>query len=114
MGEIQLPDYKARRFDCVAEFVLRWDDGHTARNLYTFSRPKHMRLGQPNIELRQTAADLLTVTTDVFAKGIYLFHPDMKVIFEDNYFDLLPGESRAIKATAPVQVGDIQAITYHH
>ena len=54
LGEIALEEYRARRFDCVAEFTLRWDDGGSARSAYTFSRPKHMRLPRPNLELTQT------------------------------------------------------------
>lgn len=53
LGDVVLPDYKARRFDCVAEFALRWEDGTTARNVYTFSRPKHMKLPAPKIVLTQ-------------------------------------------------------------
>ncbi len=114
LGRLQLPDYKARRFDCLAVFTLRWDDGTAVRNAYTFSRPKHMKLAAPKVTLTQVGPDTFKVKTDIFAKGVYLFHPDMKVIFDDNYFDLLPGEERTIKATAPARVADIQVMTYHH
>ena len=96
LGEIELADYAARRFDCLAVFVLRLDDGTVARNVYTFSRPKHMRLPAPHIDVHQATANKVTVRCDVFAKGVYLFHPDTSVIFGDNYFDLLPGEERTI------------------
>ena len=62
----------------------------------------------------QTAADALTIRARGFAKGVYLFHPDPRLVFEDNYFDLLPGEARRVTATAPFEVGAVRAISYFH
>ena len=81
---------RARRFDCVAEFTLRWEDGVTARNV-TYSRPKHMRLARPTLEVMQIGADRLAIRTDRFAKGISSTRRG--VVFSDNYFDLMPGEA---------------------
>lgn len=114
LGEVALPEYRARRFDCVAEFTLRWDDGVTARNVYTYSRPKHMRLPRPTVEVTQRGPDTLTLRTDRFAKGVYLFHPEMDVVFSDNYFDLMPGEERVVRMTRPVSASDVKVYTYHH
>ncbi|MDI7276807.1 MAG: hypothetical protein QME94_12585 [Anaerolineae bacterium] len=114
LGVIPLPEYKARRFDCLAEFTLIWDDGTTARNLYTFSRPKHMRLPEPQIQALQAGPDTLKLRSDLFAKGVYLYHPDLRVIFDDNYFDLLPGEVKVVRASKPVRIGEVKAIAYHH
>ena len=114
LGVIALPEYRARRFDCVAEFTLLWDDGTTARNVYTYSRPKHMRLPEPRIQALQTGADSFKLRSDVFAKGVYLYHPDVQVTFDDNYFDLLPGEVKVVRASRPVQIADVRAIAYHH
>ncbi len=114
LGRVQLADYRARRFDCLAEFTLRWDDGSTVRNVYTFSRPKHMRLPAPKVTLAQAGPDALKVKADIFAKGVYLFHPDLKVVFDDNYFDLLPGEERLVRASKGVEAGEVEVIAYHH
>jgi beta-mannosidase len=112
LGEIQLAEYAARRFDCLASFRLRLSDGTVARNVYTFSRPKHMRLPAPHIEVRQSAADSVTVRSDVFVKGVYLFHADKSAIFADNYFDLLPGEEKIVGVSQPVAAADVQAMYY--
>ncbi len=114
LGPVRLAEYAARRFDCVAEFTLRWDDGGGARNVYTLSRPKHMHLPEPHIALRQVDSDTLVVSSDLFAKGVYLFHPDAAIVFDDNYFDLLPGEERVVHATGRVDVGQVRAMAYHH
>ncbi|HOJ23298.1 MAG TPA: hypothetical protein PLY56_17365, partial [Armatimonadota bacterium] len=114
LGEVVLPDYRHTRFDCVAEVTLRWEDGRTARNLYTFSRPKHMRLPRPDIALEQAAPDRLRVRTDLFAKGGYLFHRDPGVIFGDNYFDLLPGEEREVSLSRAAAAEEGQVLGYHH
>lgn len=114
LGEIALPDYKNRRFDCVVEWTLRWEDGVTTRNLYTFSRPKHMKLPRPQILLEQQDPNTIRVKTDYFAKGVYLFHPDPNVVFEDNYFDLMPGEEREVRSSQPLLLRDLQVYCYHH
>jgi len=113
LGEIELPKYRKRRFNCIAEFVLQWDDGNTARNLYTFSRPKHMNLPKPKIELIQKNSKTIIVKTDKFAKGIYFFHPDLEIIFDDNYFDLLPNKEKIVTANKEVDIKDIKPWAYY-
>lgn len=114
LGPVRLADYAERRFDCLAVVRLRLDDGTDVRNVYTFSRPKHMRLPTARIETVQAAANSLCVRSDVFAKGVYLFHPDKNVIFDDNYFDLLPGEQRTIAAGAPFDAAALQVFYYRN
>jgi len=114
LGQVQLPDYAARRFDSIVELTLRWDDGRTARNVYTYSRPKHMRLPAPDLQLTKEGPDTLKVRATVFAKGVYLYHPDVRVVFADNYLDLLPGEERMVKASQALNLAGVRAICYHH
>ncbi len=114
LGEVALPEYKDHCADFVVEFTLRWEDGATARNLYTYSRPKHMRLPRPDVQVSQEAPDILRVRTDLFAKGVYLFHPEMAVVFDDNYFDLLPGEERVVRPSRPAAASEVTVYTYHH
>lgn len=38
----------------------------------------------------------VTVETDVLAKNLTLYYDGVAGIFSDNYFDLLPGESRTV------------------
>ena len=112
LGRITLPDYKNRRFNCFVEFILRWNDGTTARNIYTYSRPKHMNLPNPNLTLIQKSKNEISVKTKFFAKGVYLYHPNMNVIFDDNYFDMLPGEEKIVRTSVPVNVDDIKVWSY--
>ena len=114
LGQVQLADYASRRFDCLTVLSLRLDDGTTARNIYTFSRPKHMQLPAPTISITSAGPNSLAVHSDIFAKGVYLFHPDKSVIFDDNYVDILPGESVTVHATQPVTPASVRAISYHH
>ncbi len=114
LGVIRLPEYKSRRFDCVAEFTLQWGDGTKARNVYTFSRPKHMNLPKPRLQVAPETETSFSIRTDVFAKGVYLLHPDINMVFDDNYFDLMPGEERTIRASAPIKLTDLKVVSYHH
>jgi len=116
-GEIEIPGYEQRRLDSIAEFRLVWDDGRSTRNSYTLSRPKHMHLPHPKLDLRRAGDTTLTVGSDIFAKGVYLFHPDPRVVFDDNCFDLMPGEERRLGVSGTVSVDEIRTFTYnriHH
>lgn len=114
LGDLTLPDYRKNRFDCVAEFVLKWNGKEAARNLYTFTRPKYMKIRKPRLSLVQDGAQGLTVRAESFVKSLYLFHPDKKVVFGDNYFDMLPGEKRTVKASTPFSVKQVRPMAYFH
>ena len=50
----------------------------------------------------------LTITTDNYARGIFLtLEGDDNHHFSDNYFDLLPGESRTITVTTTLPKAEI-------
>ena len=39
----------------------------------------------------------ITLTSDNFARGVFMSIDGIRNFFEDNYFDILPGESRMVK-----------------
>ena len=41
----------------------------------------------------------LALKTDALAKNLYLRFDDADAVFSDNYFDLLPGETRIVEIT---------------
>lgn len=68
--------------------------------LHYFVRPKALRLIQPAIQINKgDDAYTLEISTDVLAKNVYLIGNQN---FSDNFFDLLPGEKRIIKAGKPI------------
>ena len=104
-----------RRFDCLAVIDLRLDDGsYGAQCLHFLATQAHAAAGAQYRHQRDKAPTALTVRSDIFAKSVYLFHPDKAVIFDDNYFDLLPGETVTVRATKPLTPAGVTAVSYHH
>jgi len=92
-----------------------------SRNLLSFVKTKELELPLPELRLEVGGGDAVsalgpvlavTVTAPVFARNVYLTVGDPTAAnaidgrFEDNFFDLLPGETRTVlfhpdKATKP-------------
>lgn len=65
------------------------------------AEPKDMVLPDPGLDLSVSETDdsvALTVHATTFARGIelYLRGSEARVVFDDNFFDLAPGESRTV------------------
>ena len=50
----------------------------------------------------------VTVSTDNFARAVYLSIEDIDNFFEENYFDLLPGTSRTVKVKTNLSVDEFK------
>ncbi|WP_143304860.1 beta-mannosidase [Chitinophaga vietnamensis] len=79
------------------------DNKETDRKLFYFAHAKEMQLAQPRLVLNVNAVDAstveVTISTDKFARNVCL-SLDKTLSgehFEDNYFDLLPGEKRTVR-----------------
>ena len=73
-----------------------------ADNLYYFEKPKDLKLEKPNIKtelVQKGGKTFLKVNTNKLVKDLYLNFPNEKVFFSDNYFDLLPNETKWIELT---------------
>jgi len=78
-----------------------------ARNEFYFKEPKDLALEKPVIKLKTSrTADGYSVElkSDRLVKSTYLFVPDG--FFTDNYFDLLPGETKRIELKIPKLLND--------
>lgn len=64
-----------------------------------FVKPKELQLEQPTIEVKIVGETLIEVKTNTFAKNVYL-QSDGR-LFNDNYFDLIPGIPKIIKTDRP-------------
>jgi hypothetical protein len=114
LGKIELPGYAQRRFEGYLLLNLQWDDNTGAESIYTLSRPKHMRLGSPQIRVVNEDEKTLLVEADTFAKGVYLYHPHLPAVFSDNYFDIIPSRQKRISVTVPVNASDVKVFAYHN
>jgi beta-mannosidase len=69
-------------------------DKETVSTIHLLKKPKDLALSKPGIRCRITARGTLEVSTDLFAGSIYLSYPN--TVFDDNYFDLLPGDKKVV------------------
>lgn len=73
-----------------------------AKNLFYLVSPKLLILGKPEIFTElviKSGKQYLKVTTDKLVKNLYINFKSKKVFIEDNYFDLLPNETRLLELT---------------
>ncbi|CAL1516518.1 glycosyl hydrolase 2 galactose-binding domain-containing protein [Chitinophaga sp. MM2321] len=84
---------------------LRIDSKDMERNIFYFTAAKDMRLETPQIQVtfgkqqQQGEYVYVTIRSDKLARNVYLNLEDAapEERFEENYFDLLPGENKTIR-----------------
>ncbi len=90
----EIPKTDFEKFDLKkAVLKVQWND---VKSNYFFAKPKELQLQKPDIQIRETEALTIEVSTDVLAKDVFL-SSENEAFFEENYFDLLPNEKRIIK-----------------
>ncbi|MCG8578583.1 MAG: glycoside hydrolase family 2 protein [Bacteroidales bacterium] len=104
LGEYQLSNV-------VLEIAMSKGKQLLDNELFYFAPEKKLKLQQPGVKAtieQQGNAFVLTFNANALAKNIYLVYADVDGHFSDNYFDLLPGETKRITFT-PNQVisGDL-------
>jgi beta-mannosidase len=70
-----------------------------ARKVYFFTQPKNLTLQKPAIQSKITQKGdviFIELRTNTLAKDVFLNFEGDEGFFEDNYFDLLPGETKTI------------------
>ncbi|WP_260607341.1 beta-mannosidase [Chitinophaga polysaccharea] len=95
---------------------LRIDNKDMERNIFYFAPAKEMNLEAPHLDIvtSKVAKDkgivYIRLKTDKLARNVYLSLDNAAVTdhFEENYFDLLPGETRTIR----LQTGQLPEIVH--
>ena len=85
--------------DILLEVKLLNGDEEIYSTTTYFDLIKDMKLPIPTIQNKIDKVEdgyLITISTDVLSKNLYLSFEDYEGWFSDNYFDLLPGETREI------------------
>ncbi|WP_137906055.1 beta-mannosidase [Chryseobacterium sp. 2VB] len=75
--------------------------------LFFFSKPKDLKLLQPDIKIRKILPTEIEISTDTLAKDIYLIGDTH---FSDNFFDLLPGTSKKITLSKPLENIEVMSL----
>lgn len=81
-----------------AVIVIRSKRNKTEENFYYFRDQKDLRFGESELTVSiDQARNEVTISTNVFARMVTIEMEMEQLVIEDNFFDLLPNESRTIK-----------------
>ena len=97
--------------DVIIYVSFETADGHTYYNIGYPVRQKDMHLRHADIKhtLKKCAGGYeIELTTDVFARAVYLKTKGTDDFFTDNYFDLLPGEKRCIRLRTSKSMEEVE------
>jgi beta-mannosidase len=89
--------------------------GPTSRNLLFFKKTKDLQLPKPDVKLAVTAGANGTLAVSVgarqLARNVFLASGAVDGFFDDNYFDVLPGETVTVsfRPRAPTTPAALQA-----
>ena len=72
--------------------------------LFFFNKPKELKLSKPEIKIRKVSPTEIEISTDVLAKDVYLIGD---AHFSNNFFDLLPGTSKRIILSKPLEKTEV-------
>ncbi|WP_422360627.1 beta-mannosidase [Reichenbachiella sp.] len=87
----------------VLKATFRQGNEVLSSTLYYFDSPKNLRLERPEITFQMVEKDAqlqVTLNTNTLVKNLYISLDGLEGSFSDNFFDLLPGESKMV--TIPV------------
>lgn len=82
-----------------------------ASNSFSFKEPKDLELEKPNIKItaaKNSTGYKLQLSTNKYAKDVYLNLNNTEGFFTDNYFDLMPGEVKIIELKTAKEINDIE------
>jgi len=116
----RLPKMLFEKHLTTTMLTLHFDDqqGNSARKIHYFVPPKLLKLpdNQPHITIEAKAANYeITITGNgTLVKNLYLYtDPDIAGVFSDNFFDILPHESKKLTftpATAEISAFEVKAV----
>jgi len=92
----KLTDYSEGTYGLL---TLKSEGKVIARKIHFFTQPKNLALQKPDIQkkiVKESGQWIISLKTDKLAKDVYLNFEGDEGFFEDNYFDLLPGETKTV------------------
>ena len=82
-----------------------------SKNLFYFAKPKNLKLKKPLITFRHMKTEKgyrFEFTTDRLAKNLFLSFENHNGFFTDNYFDLIPGETKVVDFITDEKISNIR------
>lgn len=99
-----------KKEDLFINAVFKTEDNLYSNN-YVLLKQKEMNYPKPTITSSISPVDggfEVTLSSDKFARGVFMSIDGIDNFFEDNYFDLLPNISKKIKVRSDLSLNDFQ------
>ncbi|WP_343686976.1 beta-mannosidase [Chryseobacterium gleum] len=90
-----------------AVLKISYEQDTKFEKLFFFDKPKDLKLLKPEIKIRKISSTEIEISTDVLAKDVYLIGDTH---FSDNFFDLLPGTSKRITLSKPLEKVEMMSL----
>lgn len=103
---------KFSRRSCLLQLRLQHEGRTLADELFYFTPVKELELPRPEIQAQVSVAPggcSITLTSGQLAKNLLLESADRDGFWSDNYFDLLPGETRTVFCRTRLTPEELQA-----
>lgn len=105
LSEVKVEEliYGHNRNEVLLKMELKSGSMVLANNVFYFSKPKNLKLPEADVKTELVEKDgkrFLSVSSNSLAMSVYLGFTDQQITLSDNYFDLLPGETRLVEITA--------------
>lgn len=94
IGKKELASFDTTFCYLHSEFIFT-DKSFAASNLF-FVKPKDLKLPKVSLNIKKINNETFEISSDVFAKDVYLYNENQRFILSDNFFDLAPGEKKTI------------------
>lgn len=77
---------------------------------YFFVKQKNLLLEKPSIQIKKIDEQSIEISTNKLVKNVFL-SSESETFFSDNYFDLLPNETKILKISKPIK--DIKVMSLY-
>ena len=83
--------------NCILHISLQQNEHLLAENYFNFVSPKSLVLEFPEFEISfDEITQKITISSNVYAKSVYLYTDSGEIKLDDNFFDLLPNAPKEI------------------
>ena len=89
------------------------DNNLLSRNIYRNKKDKDYEYPEVKVSVKKLAASKYEICADNFVRGLYLNPHNNNVIFSDNFFDLLKGETKLVSTNIDIDPQDLELMYVH-
>jgi len=101
-----------KKNDVVVHATFTAKNGKAYDNNYVLLKQKDINYPHVDIESEITPTDggyNIKLTAPLFARAVFIEVDDVESVYSDNYFDMLPGETRTIKLTSKLPLNKVKS-----